>query len=179
MPATQFPLRSTAGRYGERLRRARWVILALLLAGAVSVVVFSTVFTLASSWTSLHVAGVVGVGFVTIAWGVLLLTFTPAPERLEVDAVGVRLVYPSARTKSVQWNDPKLRLIVSRTDGAPDARPGRTPLATVSSGPGFQSFIPRAAYDCIVEEARQQRLSISEQTYRRPGWSDILIQPGR
>ena len=94
---------------------------------------------------------------------------------VEVTDAGVQFIYGSRGTHLWRWTDPKVRLAIDVTQGAPGAPSWGTPIYAAADFHYFRNYLPVEAYNAIIREARAKGMRITETRSPQPGFTRVTI----
>jgi hypothetical protein len=101
----------------------------------------------------------------------------PPSAFVEVDDSGIGLISVAGRTHHLLWADPRFRLSIAATNGAPDRRSNGRPMYGIRGGRrGLQTMLSRDAFEAMVIGARSHGLAVRVTPEpSSPGWSRYTI----
>ncbi len=156
-------------------RRSRWFVGGLAVfvtVGAAASIAYVMVHHL---WTPLDLEWVAGVLLVDAMFLMIYLGSVPQADSIDMDRECLRFTYPSSRIRTVRWLDPRLKIDIGTTAGAPDSLSKGQPLHVLYGYRPFQTYLTRDAFQGIVAAAKEQGLSLEEKRGPRSGWTRTVI----
>ncbi len=113
--------------------------------------------------------------FFAVAGGLLSVTATPVPTRVEVDSNGIALIYASGRVERFLWADSSLRLRFERTQGILRRGVMGPPMTILMGGRPPRRYLSVESFDAIVRQALAKGLRVQDEPSPFPGFTRIVI----
>lgn len=163
-------------RQARALRGFRGVSAGFAVVGVALTVYIAAGASLSSSWTPPKVVAVMLLAILGALFAVGAVVATSPPAYVEVDEQGVRLEEITGRVTEFSWGNPRFKLLLFRTTGAPDRVSRGLPKQSVSR---IVNVLTPEAFECVLSTAVGQGLKVQTSVETgRPGWTRYRITRG-
>ncbi len=94
---------------------------------------------------------------------------------MDIDSAGVRFARGRRSELNMNWNDPRFKLRLMSTGGVPGGISRGRPVYGLVGRRLFETVIPKAAFDQLLDTARINGLCIREEVSYTPGWVRHIV----